>query len=172
MTSTLLTEVEAKVTERMQELLPAYLEYLELEAYAQQMNGFQSPVASVPATAPVAAPAAKPAAKKAAAKAKPASPRTRPGAKKKPAAKKAAALTASDGATVARIKEIVASHPEGIAVGAIIKEGELSTSYTYDVVKRLIESKELAKRNRKIYAVETARTRTPVVSAPTPQAVA
>lgn len=178
MTSPLLTEVADKVTKRMDELRPAYLEYLELSAYAEQMSGFEPPeipegrIVLAPASTVPEAPAAAPAKPKPAAAKLPAT-RQRPGSAKKPAAKKPAAKAAApnEGETVAKIKEIVAAHPDGIKIGEIIKEGNLSQSYTYDVVKRMTEAKELEKRNRKIYLHRNARTETPATSQQAAQAV-
>lgn len=191
MPSNVITEVKATVVKRMEELRPAYLEYLELEAYAELTGNFtpptieapEAPVVAPAEVAPVTAPAP------AATPAKPAATRSRPGSKKpaakKPAASKkpaapkakpapapAAAAAPNDGETVAKVKEIVASHPDGIKIGDIIKEGNLSQSYTYDVVKRLTESKELVKRNRKIYIHENAATTAPKASQAQPQAAA
>lgn len=173
MTSNLLTEVQATVTARMQELRPAYLEYLELEAYAELTGKFESPVqtteeaqAALDAAPSIVTPVEAPAPAKPTATKKPAAPRQRPGSKK-PAAKAAAKAkpkaaakpAASDGETVAKVLEIVAAHNDtGIKVGEIIAEGDLSQSYTYDVVKRLTEAKQLVKRNRKIYLHQNAAT--------------
>lgn len=179
--SNTLTEVKAVVVKRLEELRPAYLEYLELEAYVELTGNF--PTATPEAEAEVPQPQATPA--PAPAPAKPAATRQRPGSAKKPAAKSkpaaskkpaakakpAAAVPTSDGQTEAKVKEIVASHPDGIKVGDIIKEGNLSQSYTYDVVKRLTESKELVKRNRKIYIHENAATTAPKASQAQPVGV-
>jgi hypothetical protein len=176
-TSELLTEFQANIAKRIEDLRPSYLEYMELSAYMERMAGFEAPVSAEAVTQ--AAPPA-PAVKTApAAATKPAAPRQRPGSTaKKPAAKKPAAkapaVNANEGQTVAKIKEIVSSHPEGISVGDIIKEGQLSTSYTYDVVKRLVAGKELDKKNKKIFLHETSRSTrrpaaTPAEEAPQPQ---
>lgn len=175
MPSNVITEVKATVEKRMEELRPAYLEYLELEAYVELTGNFQPPTPEAPqAETPAPAPAATPA--------KPAATRPRPGSGKKPAAKKQAAkkpaaakakpAAPNDGETVAKVKEIVAAHPDGIKIGDIIKEGNLSQSYTYDVVKRLTESRELVKRNRKIYIHENSATTAPKASQAQPQVAA
>jgi len=147
-TSNVLTQALDAARKRMDQLRAGYEEYLELEAYVQQMENFR----------PTAATGSASKTPQAASTRRPTNSRQRPGTGQRPGTTKTpsratanAAQQEAQGATVAKIKEIVAAHPEGISIGDIISEGQLSTSYTYDVVKRLVERGEFEKKNRKIF---------------------
>lgn len=131
-------EALKQIQTRLDELRPAHEEYVALAEFAEKFHGFIHEPGRTAATVP-----------------KTVKPSTAKTAKAPP---KTAAKTSSPsdgrsghGETLQRIREIVESHPEGISVGDIIQEGQLSTSYTYDVVKRLVERGEFHKANRRIY---------------------
>lgn len=148
MSSTIFTTTMEQAKARLAELRPAHEEYLKLTEFVEKFASFFEDAAPAPAPAP--SPARAPKASAPATRKRPSSGKAATKAAPTPAAVEE--TDGRHGATVAKIKEIVAAHPEGISVGNIISEGQLSTSYTYDVVKRLVDRGEFEKRNRKIYS--------------------
>lgn len=113
------------IEKRLKELRPLHEEYLKLETFSQQMKGLFD---SAPAKLKKAAPG-----------------------KVTHTSTQQSNGRMGHGETMKQVREIVARHPEGISVGEIIKEGKLSASYTYAVVKRLVERGEFQRHSKLIY---------------------